>query len=165
MLFTIGNKVRMNSLFEKSLEEDRISYNRFRVQPSILNNILWYGIAENDDNYQVAYYSLLDKEPRFTNWLSLSKNHDLIPKDHPDIMTLAWFSDEYYNVLTTDEEGQFRYNDLRYPMLNSDDPNSSVFSLTIYKAGDRWDIKPFNGKSPTKEDFNMFIERIKGNLP
>ena len=162
MIFTIGNKLQMDSLFEKSLKADNISYDRFRVQPSILNNILWYGIVENDDNYLVSYYSLLDTEKKFTNWLTLPKNHEMIPLEHPDLQTLAWFSDGYFNVLPIDEQGQFRYNDLRYPMLNSEDPNSSVFSFTIFEDGDRWNFKPFRGKSPTKEDFNAFIERIKG---
>ncbi len=161
MIFTIGNKFRINSLFEKSLKEDQISYDRFRVQPSILNNILWYGVAENKNNYHVSYYSLLDKESKFTNWLTLPKNHDLIPKDHPDLKTLAWFSDDYFNVFPTEEIGQFRYNDLRYPSF-SDDPKEALFSMTIFREGNRWDIKPFNGKAPSKEDFNAFIERIKG---
>jgi len=162
MIYTLGLKFHIDSIFEKSLIEDNITYDRFRLQPSIFNSILWYGIAENKDNYHVSYYSLLDKEAKFSNWLTLPKNHDLINVDHEDIKTLTWFSDDYFNVFPTEEEGLFKYNDLRYPMLNSEDPSSSVFSFTIYKDGERWNIKPFSGTPPSKEDFQVFIERVKG---
>ena len=162
ILYTLGVKLHVDALFEKSLKVDEISYNMFRLQPSIFNSVLWYGIAENDSNYHVSYYSLLDEEAKFTNWLTLPKNHDLIPLTHRDIETLRWFSDDYFNVLPTEVEGQYKYNDLRYPMLNSEDPNSSVFSFTVFKIGDRWDIKPFSGKPPTKEDFQVFLNRVKG---
>ncbi len=162
MIYTIGMKFHIDSLFEKSLKEDHISYDRFRLQPSIFNSILWYGIAEDQDNYHVSYYSLLDKEAKFSNWLTLPKNHDLIPTNHEDIQTLTWFSDNYFNVLPSEVEGQYRYNDLRYPMLNSEDPNSSVFSFTIFRDDDRWNIKPFSGEPPSKEDFQVFLERVKG---
>ncbi len=161
MFLTIINKVYIDSVFKSTLKEKGIAYIRYQAQPSILNNILWYGIAETDEYYYTAYYSLFDKEERFSNWHQLPKNHDLLPADHPDIKTLRWFSKDYYNIFQK-EGGQFQYNDLRYPLLNADDPNSSVFSFSIYRDGDRWDLVPFQGKPPTKEDFNMFIKRIKG---
>jgi len=162
MIYTLGVKFHVDALFEKSLKVDNISYDRFRLQPSIFNSVLWYGIAEDKNNYHVSYYSLLDEEAKFTNWLTLPKNHELLPLTHSDIETLAWFSDDYFNVLPTDVEGSYRYNDLRYPMLNSEDPNSSVFSFTVFKDDDRWNIKPFSGKPPTKEDLQLFFDRVKG---
>jgi inner membrane protein len=47
-------------------------------------------------------------------------------------------------------------------MLNPEDANTSVFNFTIFFENGQWDILPFGGAAPTKEDFSKFIERIKG---
>ena len=36
--------------FKQSLEDSNIDYLRFRSQPTILNNVLWYSIIETDNN-------------------------------------------------------------------------------------------------------------------
>jgi len=162
MILTLVNKVYINHIFEKSLEKNRISYSRFQTQPSIFNNVLWYGIAENENEYQVAFYSLFDKSNRFSDWQKLPKNHELVPIENKDIKTLSWFSNGYYNIIPMDTMGQYRYNDLRYPLMNTKDPNSSVFSFTIYKDENRWNILPFNGRPPSSEDLIVFWNRVKG---
>lgn len=162
MLLTLINKIYINNVFKRSLEKNEISFTRFQTQPSIFNNVLWYGIAENENAYHVAFYSLFDKSNRFSDWQQLPKNHELVPVSNKDIQTLAWFSNGYYNIIPLDSVGQYRYNDLRYPLLNSKDPNSSVFSFTIYKDEDRWNILPFNGRPPSSEDLIVFWERVKG---
>ena len=62
MLFTIGNKLHVNSIFEKSFDEASINYSRFSMQPTILNNLLWYGIAETPSDYRVGFYLLFDRK-------------------------------------------------------------------------------------------------------
>ena len=162
MLFTLINKMYINSVYKKSLEEKGIKYSRFQTQPSILNNILWYGVAETEESYYAGFYSLLDKENRITKWQELPKNHDLVSINHPDINTLKWFSNGYYNLIAQQKKDTVRFNDLRYPLFNEDDPNSSVFSFIIYKQGIRGNAMPFEGKPPNNEDLSQFIDRIKG---
>ena len=163
LTLTVINKIYIDSVFRKTLKEKNIDSIRFQAQPSIFNNILWYGIAETEDHYYAAYYSLFDRKTEFSNWQKLPKNHELLPMEHPDVQTLAWFSNHYFNVIQMEEQSdQYRYNDLRYPLLNADDPNSSVFSFTIYKDGERWNVLPFSGKPPSREDFDIFLQRIKG---
>ena len=162
MLFTIGNKLYMDSVFKKSFKKAGIEFNRFSTQPTILNNILWYGIAETDTDYKVAFYSLFDKSKTADKIITLPKNHDLIDMKNADLKKLTWFSNNYYNIIKSDSSATIKYNDLRYPLLNADDPNSSVFSFTLKKEGNRWDINPFEGTTPTKKDFEAFKKRIKG---
>ena len=161
MVLTLVNKAYINSVYKKSLEEKEISFQRFQTQPTIFNNVLWYGIAETDADFYVGFYSLFDNASGITNWQKLPKNHHLI-KDNKDIETLAWFSNGYYNLIPLETEGSFRYNDLRYPLLNEEDPSSSVFSFTIKKEGERWNALPFEGKPPSSEDLRIFWERVKG---
>ncbi|WCO00458.1 metal-dependent hydrolase [Psychroserpens ponticola] len=162
MAFTLVNKVYINSVYKASLVEAGINYNRFQTQPSILNNVLWYGVAETDSSYQVGFYSLFDASNRVELWNELPKNHDLAPNSNGDIKTLAWFSNGYYNLIKN-EGDTLRYNDLRYPSFDEKNPNNAVFSFTIKKEGERWNALPFDGKPPSSENLNYFWNRIKGH--
>ena len=79
-----------------------------------------------------------------------------------NLQTLTWFSNGYYNLSKRTETGTYKYVDLRYPMINPEDENSSVFNFTISKKNNEWDILPFQGKAPTKKDLAVFVARILG---
>lgn len=145
LLFTLGNKLYVDSVFRKSLSEKRIEAQRFSTQPAIFNNILWYAIAETKDAYWVADYSLLDTKTTFSNFRKVSKQRDLSPEEYTDVECLAWFSNQYYSIYKINDN-EFRYNDLRYPLLDSTDPNSSVFSMLLFVEGNRLNMKPFEPK-------------------
>ena len=162
MLFTIGNKLYIDSVFKKSLAEKNIEYSRFSSQPSILNNILWYGIAETEDNYQVAFYSLFDKSNRFSEWQELPKTRALIKDDFSDLKDLAWFSNDYFSVEEM-SNGNYLYNDLRYPLVKTKDGYVSVFSLEVFKEDDRLNMKGFEPKVDDMGDaMSALWERMKG---
>ena len=162
MLLTLGNKIYINSVYKDSLQVNNIDFERFQTQPTIFNNVLWYGIAETKSDFYVGFYSLFDEASGVTSWQKLPKNHHFISLNNKDMQTLSWFSNGYYNLIPLEERDTFRYNDLRYPLFNEDDPNSSVFSFTIKKEGERWNALPFQGKPPSSEDLKIFWERIKG---
>jgi len=162
MLFTLGNKLYIDSIFKKSLKENEISYSRFSTQPAIFNNILWYGIAETNTEYVVANYSLFDTKNRFLDFKIVPKQRDLKPTDFDDLKGLAWFSNQYYSVYKIDEN-EYQYNDLRYPLLDDAKPNTSVFSLLLYKENDRVNMKPFEPKFDGFSNIMASLwERIKG---
>ena len=162
MVFTIVNKFYIDSVFKKSFKKAGITYKRFSAQPTILNNILWYSVAETDKNYHLAFYSLLDKSKFSEKILTIEKNHNLIDMTDSNLQTLTWFSNDYYNISKKDKIGTYKYVDLRYPMLNPEDVNTSVFNFTIFHENGKWDILPFDGSPPNKDDFTKFIERLKG---
>ncbi len=164
MIFTIGNKLYIDSVFKKSFKKANIKYNRFTVQPSILNNILWYGVAETDTDYKVAFYSLLDKSATANDIISIPKNHDLANMNHFDLQKLSWFSNGYYNLVSL-ENGEIRYNDLRYPLLKENNPNASVFGFLLYKNENRWDYKNDTERfkdSSISDIWNTMWKRLKG---
>ena len=166
MLFTLGNKLYIDSVFQKSLFEQNISFNRFRTQPTIFNSILWYGVVETDDAYYMGFYSLLDTTNRVLDWQIIEKEKSPIPMDDTDLSLLSWFSDNYYNIIPAEEKNVFTFKDLRYPLLNPEDKNSSLFSFKVYNNNGRWDMK--NSRPGTDEDFNLetifgpMINRLKG---
>ena len=162
LLFTIGNKLYVDTVFKKSFKKAGISMDRFSAQPTILNNILWYAVAETETQYHLTFYSLLDQKPLSKKIISVDKNHALIDMSDENLQTLTWFSNGYYNLSKRTETGTYKYVDLRYPMINPEDENSSVFNFTISKKNNEWDILPFQGKAPTKKDLAVFVARILG---
>jgi len=166
LLFTIGNKFYIDAIFKKSFKKARISVQRFSAQPSILNNILWYAVAESKDKYHLTFYSLLDKSNTSNKIITIDKNHKLIDMTAKNLKKLAWFSNNYYRISKSEVSEEtfdtYTYTDLRYPMLNPDDINTSIFNFTIFKENRAWDILPFKGNPPSKEDFSLFFERLKG---
>ena len=162
MVFTIINKFYINSVFKKSFKKANITYQRFSSQPTILNNILWYAVAETETQYHLVFYSLFDKSATSDNIITVDKNHDLIDMSDTNLKTLAWFSNDYFNLSKKEKVGTYKYVDLRYPMLNPEDSSTSVFNFTIFFENGKWDILPFDGSPPNKEDFSKFIKRLQG---
>lgn len=162
MIFTIANKFYIDGVFKKSFIKAGISYQRFSAQPTILNNILWYAVAESENNYHLAFYSLLDKSNISKEIITVKKNHTIINMKDKNLKKLAWFSNHYYNIVKNEKFNTYKYVDLRYPMLNPIDPTSAVFNFTVFNKNNEWDILRFKGSMPSKENFNSFIERIKG---
>ena len=162
IVFTLINKFYVSSVFKSDLQHKNINYNRFKSQPTILNNILWYGVAESDTAYHVAFYSILDKNKAPRKWQSISKNHQLISSNDSDIKTLIWFSDGFYSIAETPEKDTYVFKDLRYPLMNEEDPNSSVFNFKIKKKKQRWMAQPFYPKEVKEKDISAFWKRLKG---
>jgi len=162
MVFTLANKLYIDTVFKKSLKESGIVATRFSTQPAIFNNILWYGIAETDSTYVVSDYSLFDNKNQFLNFRKVPRKRDLKPSEFKDVERLSWFSNQYYSIYKINEN-EYQYNDLRYPLLDIDNPNSSVFSFTLYKEKDRLNMKPFTPKFDSLEDVIAALwKRIKG---
>ncbi|WP_412561111.1 metal-dependent hydrolase [Winogradskyella sp. MIT101101] len=162
MLLTIFNKIYVDNVFENSLSDKGISYSRYSTQPAILNNVLWYGIAETEEAYQVGFYSLFDASNRFSDWQTIPKTRALTKAEYNDIRDLAWFSNDYFNVeLTADDN--YLYKDLRYPLVETRNGYKAVFNLRLFKDGDRLNMKPF---APEMEDFEYTMDalwrRLKG---
>ena len=88
ILFTTINKCYVNYIFKQSIEDSNIDYLRFRSQPTILNNVLWYGIIETDNSFQYAYYSVFDSKESKIKWREIQKKHDFLPLKDKNIHTL-----------------------------------------------------------------------------
>lgn len=163
LLCTIGNKFYIDYTFDQSFKKAQIKVDRFSAQPTIFNNALWYAVAERKKDYVVSFYSVFDRSFVAKKFTYIPKRHNLIDINHPDIRTLRWFSKEYFSIQQIDSTGQLLYKDLRYPLLNEDDANSSLFSFQLVQDGSRWDTKPIFGRSINEEDFKKFLRRILGN--
>jgi inner membrane protein len=93
---TFINKVQANSLVEESLARNNIVVSNYMTNPTMLNNVLWYGIGSNDSTVFIGEFSLLHKQ-NFITWHSYPRNQHLMhqSKSKKDVEILRWFSDPY----------------------------------------------------------------------
>ena len=170
MCFTLYNKYRVTQVMKDTLVAENIEYSRFFTSPSILNNILWTGVAETEDAYYYGQYSLLDTEPKYT-LSKIDKNHDLISDAATDdkvIKTLRWFSDDYYAVMKR-EDGNLQINDMRYGTFRGDGTSEKdfIFNFPVERQFDgRYKLIKAQGGPPEGTDMGQMATdlwtRIKG---
>lgn len=169
MLLTFFNKSRVNTIFESSLMRENITYTRYMTTPTILNNILWSGIAESDSAYYFGQYSFFDKEKRFRlNRVAKTEDslHTALHAD-PAIQKLIWFSDGYYFFKPTGVDSMGFY-DLRFGTfkMKKSDPEEYVFKFNMEKKPDGTYFLKDQGDRPRDANFSQAFaalwERIKG---
>ncbi len=170
MCFTLYNKFRVNQVMEDTLIAENIEYSRFFTSPSILNNILWSGVAETEDGYYHGQYSLMDKEPKF-KLSKFDKNHHYIAnasKDDKVLETLRWFSDGYYTIMKR-SDGNLQLNDMRYGTFRGEgnSENDFIFNFPIEQNKDgSYKLIKTQGGPPEGTDMGQMAQdlwaRIRG---
>ncbi len=168
MIFTLVNRSVVSNAFEEKLSRHQIDYSKHRVSPTILNNLLWYCVAESEEAYHIAYHTIIN--PRaYDEIATIPKNHHLIndfQNDH-SLETLKWFSDDYYSIFDLGND-QIQFNDMRFGTFSQNydnradyifhfvlENNNGVFNMIKSNAGPPED---FDGK----EMFSHLLKTIKG---
>jgi len=168
LLFTIINKQNIDQIFANSLDDQGYVYTDMKTTPTILNNILWYGVAKIDDKLVCGKYSYFDSD-RKISFYEVPVGQELIEdiENTKVIETLKWFSDDTYMVIKNGDVLQF--NDMRYGRMidNNDSPDNYIFNFKIEKLGNgRAEmLKTQKGPPPGSEVgiITSLIHRIKGN--
>ncbi len=169
-LYTVWHKATVNRAFERVLQAKGIAYKRYYTNPTILNNIVWSGLAEGDTAYYFALYGFNDPEPGFSGISILPKRHELlqgIPDDDRAKHFLRWFSDGYYNVQPYRGD-TLQVNDLRFGLLGDTlRRNNYVFPFLLYKNQDgAWDLHQSNrnreNMTASRRSFGVLWRRVKG---
>ena len=168
--YTMWHKSVADRIFEDTLEARNIRYHRYMTNPSIFNNIVWYGIAEGDTAYYFGMYGFNDTGKSFRPISVLPKNHELLDPIGQDTRAgyfLRWFSNGYYTVNHYNGD-TLQVNDLRFGLLgDSLTDNNYVFPFLVFKnERGEWDIKQNNrNRSSVKgseASFEGLWKRVKG---
>ncbi|MCB0641911.1 MAG: metal-dependent hydrolase, partial [Phaeodactylibacter sp.] len=169
LALTFYHKHQVDQVFESCLERDHIHYERYMTAPTILNNILWQGVAEGDTAYYYGNYSLFDPAPTIPKFEVLPKRHTLI-SDHwedRDVRILRWFSNGYFNILER-EDGSLQFNDLRYGAFNGrfEKPTDFISRFELHSEEGKL-IAHASREAPdvSKATFQAFYNRIMGIRP
>jgi inner membrane protein len=96
MLLTFGVKFYMHRSFSNELNRQNIAYETLNTSPTILNNVLWAGIAYNDSNLTVGEYALFQKQNQI-NFVTYNRNLQLEKGfEGRELETLKWYSQGMY---------------------------------------------------------------------
>ncbi len=171
MTFTLYNKSKIDKIFTQSLEKNNIVSQQYMTTPTILNNILWSGVAETDTSFWYGMYSFYDNVQEF-------KLKEL-PKSTPDstkflssdptLKKLIWFSSGYYD-LRKKEDNKWHYYDLRFGTFRARqaDKDDYVFKFNLTREIDGSFNLVDQGERPRdsnlKEAFELLWQRILGKI-
>lgn len=170
MLLTFVNKWNAHQHFEKALQTQQINYDKLSTTPTMFNNILWAGIAYNQDSIFVGEYSLLQKNDAikfygFARGLAYEKEYE-----GRVINTLKWFGQEKYFIEKDEKEDQLNFYIIKWGRANylGKTPKEAFqFYSKVYKDKTSGQIK-IERVEPDFENMNMkvafadFWERIMG---
>ncbi|MCS7035645.1 MAG: metal-dependent hydrolase [Saprospiraceae bacterium] len=172
LAYNYFTKQHVERLFEQALAERQLEYRRYMTNPTIFNNIVWYGVAEADSAYYYGLVSLHDCQPRFERISLIPKNHHLldhIPPDERAVRFLRWFSDGYYDVLPYGQTGDtLQVNDLRFGLQSDTLINRNyIFPFLLFRKPDgHWDIYQRNRSPQDPKEIKRFLselwQRIQG---
>jgi inner membrane protein len=169
MALTIFNKTRINTIFENSLNQNNVSYNRYMTTPTILNNVLWSGIAETDSAYYYGMYSFFDNEKSFQLNKLLKTEANLLAQTDTDatLKTMKWFSDGYF-LIERKSPDSLVYYDLRFGTfkMNAEEESQFVFKFNIAQSPSNAFVLVDQGARPRdanfKEAFAALWDRMMG---
>ncbi|MBK8956271.1 MAG: metal-dependent hydrolase [Saprospiraceae bacterium] len=167
MLFTFWNKLHINEKFKNSLVAEHVHFKNYMTVPTILNNALWYGIAETDTGYVCGYYSLFDDKIDFRPLQFIQHNHQILDpyRNQYLIEKLPWFSDGYYKVISSGL-GEYDYYDLRFGSMrgNIHDHESIIFKMKLLDRDGQIELIDEARPENKKEDIEWFKQRIFGKI-
>ncbi len=169
MIMTFFNQSNVKTVFAENLLANEIEAKRTLVSPTIFNNILWYCVAELEDELVFGRYSLMDQDKEMVLH-RLPKNEALLAGYETDEVTriLKWFSDGYYHI-NINESGQTQFNDMRYGPFDFQDyqnPDNFIFKFKIDKEKDKLVMTSDEGGPPddVQDKFvNEYLGRIMGD--
>ena len=133
MVFTFYNLSLARTAFSQDLKEQDIPYERYMVAPTLMNNVLWNGIAETDSFYYLAPLHL--KRGRLQDFERIRKDREGI---NAKVMenggeVLAWFSEGYYETIKQ-SDGDVMFKDLRFAIFYGDSVQTGM-GFEIRKTG------------------------------
>jgi len=164
---TFINKVQANSLVEESVAKNNIPVTNYMTNPTMLNNVLWYGVGSNDSTIFIGEFSLLHKQNPIT-WHSYPRNQHLMQqcKSKKDVEILRWFSDPYTIAQTNgDTLNMYAAKFGRTNMQQNELQKSMVFHYKLSQKNgiEMMGMEQANEKNMNfKESFTDLWERICG---
>lgn len=172
LLFCSLNKMYINSVFDSALKKQNKSFQRLITGPTPLNQILWYGVAEGeDDNYYLGMYSHLDSDKEI-KFRELQKNESEVGdwEGSEALDKLRWFSDDFYRVKALRGEGDtLAFFDLRFGPFNGLDEDTVYhpFKFKVFKTGSgETEVQTLAGPQHAEVEIGdvgtALIDRIKG---
>lgn len=154
LLLTFGLKFTVHQHFKATLDQAKIEYNELNTTPSILNAILWSGMAYNQDSIYLAEYSFLNRSIP-VEWIGYPRNDQYFKEYESEALrTFKWFSDGNYCAIKENDSLHFFTTKFGRMRLDRTQPKEAfLFYSTFYKEGGK---VRFSTKDPSDQRGNQF---------
>jgi inner membrane protein len=108
MLISFANKWVVHNHFTHDLAGKGIICSSLSTSPTMLNNMLWAGIAHAGDSIYLGEYSILQRTDN-VKWIAYPVNESLLKSysSSPELETLKWFSQGHYFIEEDGDELHF----------------------------------------------------------
>ncbi len=164
MLFTLANKQIINRVFEQSLRDQELAYERIATNPTPMNQFLWSAVIETEDAFLTGYYSHLDEDKNIA-FERIPKNHHLVKpfENYEPVQKILRFTKGYY-IVENHRDGLL-INDLRFGRINNWETGEGTYVFQYLVKIENGIVsveeveKSFEGSG---ELFTQLWERING---
>jgi len=113
LIFTLGNKERVENIFQNALDERGIQIEYLSSVPVKVANIYWYGVARSSDSLYLAKYSPFQKDDLKFDVFPV--NEQLLDDLDPYLIDrLKWFAQD--NFIVAESEGKIRMYNMQCDM-------------------------------------------------
>ena len=165
---TLSHKYTANRIIEKSMQANHLTYKQHMTGPTILNNLLWYGMASDDSTLSVGEMTLL-KQEKPIEWLTFPRNQYLLDH-HPDTAhakLLKWFSNGYSICQQNgDTLNVYCVKFGRTNLSEKDMQKTFVFHYKLYQEKGKWQMgmeEPNSKNADMKQGFRDLLRHINGD--
>ncbi len=168
MAFTFLAKFIVHQKFKKSLVNSGIVVDNLNSTPTILNAILWCGIAVNQDFLYSAEYSFFRPQVPI-KWVAYPRNLQLVDSFDSDAMrTLHWFSDGMFFIIP-DGYSKARYFNAKFGKMNyTETAPEKAFLFYAEFDKDSANRVEFSFKTPSsqraKQDFGKMFHSLTDRI-
>lgn len=169
LALTAINKGIIEYEFRGALQEQGIPYEHVMTTPSFFNNVMWHGLAADDDTVWSGVISHLDGDRPIVLQRVAKKTDLLAGIDTTEaVRKLLWFSQGFYRV--TRREGELHFDDFHVGRQDAwagdADADAAVFSFHLVERPDQgrlgWEMR----RATEPEDFgaalDAFVDRVFG---
>lgn len=165
LVVLLGVKWYMHNAMRSALDGQGVAVERLTVQPTFANGLLWYGTAENEEEYVLTLRSVLDEGP-INEFFHYNKNHtqrtDL--EEYEVFNRLEHLSDGYF--LVSGRTDSFEFADLRFGKMTFSNKPDFVFRYYVTQEDEAYTV---NQSEPPREGMSEFLttmwERMMGRRP
>jgi inner membrane protein len=152
MILTFGLKFAVHQKFKASLEKNNIHCDELNSTPTILNAILWSGIAYDQNTIYCAEYSFLNSSIPIV-WNAYQRHTELASDfESHEMQTVKWFSDGQYFIQPHGQDSISFYS-IKFGRMNMDETEPAEAFFFYYKLNKK-DGK-VNCEAVERRDFNF----------
>ena len=165
MLLTFFLKWGVHTKFKNTLKKEHISYENLNSTPTILNAMLWSGIAYDDDSLSVAEYSWLNRDIPI-KWARYKRHIEVADRFPGESMDVSlWFSDGQYFFEPKGDTARMymtKFGRMNYDEIEAE--KAFLFYSIIFK--DSMGNVVYKQKTPrdTEFDYKMAFKQLSDRI-